>query len=833
MYGNASAALSAGWYRIVVWGFAVLLLLPLLNIPPLFSPPAWGQTMVFRILFIPLFLVFAWQLTKIKRLSLFVPHGPAKIPWALLYALGGIMALATIFSIDPSRSFLDEPTRAWGAFNYLLYIGFTVTAFLALKTQEWSRLWYVLLGTGIGLSLLAVFQNLEFFSGVLISYGRPVATVGNPLFLAMFLVFLTLLGLAFLWQEQNVKRRAAIAAALLLFIYVIFITLSRAALLGLGAGAIFFLLAALPRRKLVKIGLGVAVLVVSLIILYANTHPILPAFLEQVPEAETFWYRLSVERITDDARFSAWEVAGNAIVQRPILGWGPSNAAIALDSFYDSTKTPLLASIGWWDTSHNIYIDFLLETGVLGLAIFLAFIASLLWNLQLLKRKKPNLKLQATGVQAAFFGYLVQGMFSFNTFATYLVFFFLVGYSFHLISASSQLISTPSPSVSRRLPLASIGGIGLISVLALMSIWFLFQHSIAPLLANKEMSVAVFQAEKGLCQQALQKAEGISSPSPSLNYYLPAQYTNIIRACLAATEDPQTRVTLALKAAALLDKAALARPWYSRTYLAKADYLNIVVSSVQEGEQRDALAREAEAALQKAQELSPKRAGVYEKWARTNRLAGNYARAVETAEQCIALNPENNECLWERALANVYMGNLEAVERDFNELENQRFLPFSHINQLAFAYKDTGHYDLMAKPYERLAYMTKEPKYAASLALTHKELGNWDEAHEAALLILKWDSTLRSQVEEFLAPIRAALQQECEGAKASACWRLSLVERTLRNEQEAATAEQKAEQLGFAVRSEQALYNLVDVYLANQDIANLIATHEKLLGITE
>lgn len=38
-------------YWVYLAGFVVILMLPLLVFPPLFSPPGWGKTIVFKIIF--------------------------------------------------------------------------------------------------------------------------------------------------------------------------------------------------------------------------------------------------------------------------------------------------------------------------------------------------------------------------------------------------------------------------------------------------------------------------------------------------------------------------------------------------------------------------------------------------------------------------------------------------------------------------------------------------------------------------------------------------------------------------------------------------------------
>ena len=181
----------------------------------------------------------------------------------------------------------------------------------------------------------------------------------------------------------------------------------------------------------------------------------------------------------------------------------------------------------------------------------------------------------------------------------------------------------------------------------------------------------------------------------------------------------------------------------------------------------------------------------------------------------------------------MYLGDLEAVDEDMEELNRRRSWPIPYLNQLALAYQTIGDKQRMATAYELLVFRTENLQYAASLALAHKQLGNWNDAHKATLLMLQWQPDLQSQVEEFLEPIRGILRQDCSAGNTSSCWRLSLVELTFHNEQGATLARIRAEQLGLSTSSEETLKDLAEVYLANQDTPQLMETYQKLAELAK
>ena len=102
---------------IYLTGFFLILLLPLLNIPPWFSPPDWGKTIVFRIILAVLSFLYISQILIRKEFTI----KTSKVLWWLLGLLG-IFGLATIFSENRLFSFFGNPYRAGGFLNFASYI---------------------------------------------------------------------------------------------------------------------------------------------------------------------------------------------------------------------------------------------------------------------------------------------------------------------------------------------------------------------------------------------------------------------------------------------------------------------------------------------------------------------------------------------------------------------------------------------------------------------------------------------------------------------------------------------------------------------------------------
>ena len=113
-------------------------------------------------------------------------------------------------------------------------------------------------------------------------------------------------------------------------------------------------------------------------------------------------------------RIYLWKAALNQWSERPLMGWGPGTYAKTADPF----KAPYAQFIHYpgrpagFKTNghcHNLYLMVALQTGAVGLLLFLAFLAATVWKIW--RQRDPALK---WGVLAALAAFLVGGLFEYN-----------------------------------------------------------------------------------------------------------------------------------------------------------------------------------------------------------------------------------------------------------------------------------------------------------------------------------------------------------------------------------------------------------------------------------
>jgi len=731
-----------------LFGFFLILALPLLNLPPWFSPPDWGKTIVFRIVLSSLIFVFIWQVLEQKRLSI-----KTSLPFWLLISLLGIFFLATIFSLDRNFSLWGSPYRSGGFINFAFYIFFAILAFLILKESDWQKIWDFSILIGILVSIIAIFQQLGLVSKIFIPYeARPPSTLGGPIFLAIYLLLLTFLTLGFGLKEKKGGKKFFYFLSFLLFLFVIiFTTQTRAAFIGLAIGFLWFFFFYPKKLILIKIIAAIIFLLGIYGIYYVNTQPRLPKFLEENKLLGGAISRLfSIKQALSDARVSAWKVSWQALKARLILGYGPENFSIGFDKYYDPSPPGIEKMPGavtsWWDRAHNFIFDISISAGIPALLIYLSLFGVLFWQLQRLK-KDSETALISHGIQATSIGYLVANFFSFDTFSSYLISFLLIGYSLSLISED-----IPEKPFYFKVKGRSL----IIFLLFLALIWFIWSFNIKPLQINTQINSAKYFVESRKCEEAISRMEGIMPKRSFLDAYLRLKYVEFLADCEEKKKMPQLSLEFVKKGYQLMKENIKIQPYYTRNWLLLNGFTNGLLDMFDKEESPEIfkeLKKEANYYFEKANELSPKRQEIFIEGIKTDLITGEHQKAKEKAQKCIDLNPRLEDCYWLTGLTNIYLAEDEKAQENIN-IAGQKGYPIYSENsflQLAKAYIETKNYQKLIEIYlELIRIRPVEPRYRASLAYLYREVGQFEKAGEEALKLLELVPEDKEKIEEFL-----------------------------------------------------------------------------------
>lgn len=346
---------------------------------------------------------------------------------AAFASLVAIMAAADAFGVYPFKSFWSNYERMDGWITLAhLFVYFVVAASVLNTEKLWRAWWHVSLGIAALVAFINMGQLMEFVGNG--EAGRQLnALLGNPTYLGIYMtfhVFIAALLWAQSWVEKPRSRRMAAlgyGASIVLSFSILFLTSTRAPLLGLFGGAVlaallFGLFTPDKRvRRIAAIACGVALVFSGAFFLARDT-----AFIQGIkPLARV---ANMFEDTTTHSRFMNWGMAFEGFKERPVLGWGHENYAAVFDKYYDPG---MYAQEQWFDRTHNVIFDWLVTGGILGL---LAYLSLYMFALLALWRSGAFALYERAIFTGLFAGYFFYLLFTFDNITSNILFVATLAY---------------------------------------------------------------------------------------------------------------------------------------------------------------------------------------------------------------------------------------------------------------------------------------------------------------------------------------------------------------------------------------------------------------------
>lgn len=405
-------SLNRGLRIAILGGLFVIPFIPLLVPGNLFFPFISGKNFAFRIvveLLFALWFVLALRDPEVRpRKSL------------LLWSLGAfllVMGLATIFSENPFKSFWSNYERMEG-YVTLLHLGAYFLVAGAMFAR--NKIWEYWIQTNLGVSIILCFYGVGQLLGwwpVHQGATRLDATFGNATYFAVYTVFMTFWAVWLLVRESQMWLRIVYGLIALFNLFILYHTATRGAILGLIGGALLssFLIAVFERNnsRVRRFASGILLLVlllVGLFFLLKNTE-----FIKNNVVLGRF-SAISLDEQTTKSRFMIWNMAWQGFKERPLLGWGQESFNYVFNKYYDPR---MYTQEQWFDRTHNVFFDWLIAGGILGLLTYLSLFVGALW---VIWKRLTNTTERAvlTGLLAAYF---VHNLFVFDNLISYILFF--------------------------------------------------------------------------------------------------------------------------------------------------------------------------------------------------------------------------------------------------------------------------------------------------------------------------------------------------------------------------------------------------------------------------
>lgn len=724
----------------------LVLLLPVIFYTDVPQPASYGRLLVL-LMILPILLLGSLIVLKYS-FSVIWWRSPI---WLTTLLLLSISFVASIWGVNWQRSFWGTPDRGIGLI-LLISLVLLVTLLLVVATQKgsWLKIFSVMSWVGAASALLAIFQRfgLPLIYHITYSGNRPPGLMGNPIFLGMLLLLTIFLTLYFCWVSSGWRRWAYCLSAVAQLVALIF-TASRGPLVSFGIGLLVFLAgvavvygrAWFNRAKL----LWISIITIGVISLASAV-----AWVAHIP----LW-RLTNLNLSDDSlriRLLIWSILTDAIKARPVLGYGIENLQIAFDRFYRSG----LAAFGFGQTvadrAHNLFMEQLVTSGWLGLAVLVGFI--LIVGITLLRKfssvRKIGqradalllLSLMATGT-----AYLVSLMTAFDTVGTLI---------YASVILAGIIFWTAPPMIGAT---TKSWFIRTISILILVGCLVL-EGSFLPQAVRvghlaRVVSAASRAGQYDLAVQTYDQIRKIPNPySPFFLANLPA-FARHRSATLLATGDYAEAGDMAKKGLTALDEVADVEIINSVSFHTNKLAFYVVLYHLD-----PSYLAEAKDYFRAAVAENPNREYLYLNWARMAIGISQFDEAKEVLDMADRLAVPPRELKFWRAFLSIRSKTVSQSDIIANlQTSIEQNIPFSSdyepiLQEIISYLVKLKRWDVAVYYQEQLvAVNPNEINNRINLSATYQALGRYDEAAAEALKVIELDPSRTKDANRFLESI--------------------------------------------------------------------------------
>jgi O-antigen ligase len=404
-----------------------------------YFPFITGKNLLFRLLVEIAF--FSWVALALSdpKYRLQIKKSPLLIAYAVFMV---VLLAADLFGINPFRSFWSNFERMEGFVAHLHFFAYFIVLSAMLHTAEdYGRMFKAFIISNV-LVLVYAYGQLLGAKGYIFSQLFPTlaarfstafpihmsenrldATLGNSAYFAAYcLTFVFIAALMWL-HDKGTKRAKLYPILIVLNLIALFYTGTRGTQVGILVGGFVTLglIGWFEKGKIRKMVVGVLVIVsvlVASIFVFKNTN-----LVKNSPTLARF-ASISPQDLTGMSRLSMWKISYEAWKERPILGYGQENFSSIFAAKFDPVKMSVLEP--WYDRSHDVFFDWLVAAGALGLISYLSLYIVAMYLMWIRKNDMPlREKAILTG---AFVGYFIHNVFVFDNLISYILFFFMLAY---------------------------------------------------------------------------------------------------------------------------------------------------------------------------------------------------------------------------------------------------------------------------------------------------------------------------------------------------------------------------------------------------------------------
>jgi len=378
-------------------------------------------------IFFSLGLIFQDQKNEmVKRMKEVVKH-PLVIG---VIAFVGTFILAGFLGVNPAASFWSNFERGDGGLQILTLGTFFFLLVVLLKDwRSWRNFFILFITAATFVMLYGVGAGLDIngFVGEKFSLNmRFAGSLGNAAYVGTYMLFAAAFALIGAFRAVTKKEKKWFFVIAGLAVFSSWASQTRGAFLGLAAAILVSLLfVAYNDQRYRRCILGVlgGFVIVSGLLMTQRTNPVF----QKIPGFRVF--TISMKEGTAQTRLWTWNTALKGVRDRSLFGWGPENFSMVFDKYFDHRHYNLkTGGETWFDRAHSLYVDSLVETGIVGFFGLLAMLGAffVVWKRSIVIK---GISLEERAVLLGLMVmYCVQGIVLFDILPTYIALFSFLAY---------------------------------------------------------------------------------------------------------------------------------------------------------------------------------------------------------------------------------------------------------------------------------------------------------------------------------------------------------------------------------------------------------------------
>ncbi len=356
-----------------------------------------------------------------------------------------ILLVADIFGADPMKSLFSNYERMEGFMMHIhLFAYFVMLVAMVRTPAEWKATLNVFVVSNVTVLSVALMQLMgsptfifakiapAFQKGMAVLYpihqssDRLDSTIGNASYYAIYALLFAFISAILFTQTKKIQLKWVYGVIIVLNLLTLFYTGTRGAMIGAFLGLLFVsgVFAWKGSNKTRKISLAVlliSVLLVGGLFFTRNSNFVKNS--SAISRVTTIFDQFSWSGFKTTSRYMVWNMSYQAFKEKPLLGYGQDNFQYIFAKNFDPG---MHGQEPWFDRSHDVFFDWLMAGGILGLLTYLSLFVVAFWMIWF--RKGSLTITEQALLSGALITYFVHNIFVFDNLTSYIIFFTVLAY---------------------------------------------------------------------------------------------------------------------------------------------------------------------------------------------------------------------------------------------------------------------------------------------------------------------------------------------------------------------------------------------------------------------